>query len=109
MLLQAGDPVAVRLFAQPVRMKWRKSPVLSLGEDRIGRRASRGLEHEGFPFSPYVVTAAVDTQRKIDVPVHLPPAGPVGQRLQLLIGLPLHVTVVSPNLLVDVGTAACCT
>jgi hypothetical protein len=102
-LRKASDEVGVALLAQPAGMQRWKPPILTLREERIGRRPARRLAHEQAPLAPYVVAAPVDPQREIQVPQQLQAVGAVLERLELLVDLPLGVQMILVHRRIVVG------
>src|SRR5947199_1752 len=97
------DDMAVALGTNAFGMERWKSPILTLGEERIRRRPGGDAGGKGLALTPDVVAIRVHAERQIEIKPRSAGAGLGCQGLQLFVGEPLNVEMITPDVFVIIS------
>ena len=100
---EVGADVTVAVLPGPFRVERRESPVLPTGEKGIGRCTDSNLRSEQAALTPNIVAVRVDAQRQVEIEARSGSPCLVRDRLQLLLGQPLHVEMILLHRLVKIA------
>src|SRR5947208_13828177 len=95
--------IAVTLALQAVGVKRWKSPVLTFGEKSVRRRAAAGSQGKDLALAPYVITVAINAERKVEIERRPACLGFFSQRAHLFVTVPMdEKMIVLHALVIDV-------
>ena|SRR5436309_785068 len=95
--------IAVTLALQAIGVKRWKSPVLTFGEKSVRRRAAAGIQGKDLALAPYVITVAINAERKVEIERRPACLGFFSQRAHLFVSLPLNEEMILLDALVIVA------